>query len=64
MSRKEKSPQHEIPSNPIMTMRISNKEKAEFQYAAKADGYRSLGTWLKVIARRRAIEIELKEKRV
>ena len=47
-----------------MTMRISAEEKAEFQYATKADGYKSLGTWLKVVARRRCMEIELLEKRV
>lgn len=64
MTTENKAPKAEIPSNPIMTMRISAEEKAEFQYATKADGYKSLGTWLKVVARRRCMEIELLEKRV
>ena len=42
-----------IPSNPIFPLWLSPEEKARFQAAAARDGYKSMGTWLKQLARDR-----------
>ena len=43
--------------NPITPVRISSDDKKAFMEAAKIDGCKSLGTWLKRLARKRIIEI-------
>jgi hypothetical protein len=44
------------PSNPQFSLRLEPAERARWQEVCEADGFRSLGTWLKTLARRRAGE--------
>jgi hypothetical protein len=48
----------DIPSNPLVCVRMSPEEKARFRAAASRDG-KALGTWLKLLARERAAELKL-----
>ena len=48
-------------SHPPVCFRLATEEKERFKKAAEADG-KSLGTWLKGLARKRVEELELVEK--
>ena len=43
----------DVPSHPKFCLRLSPEERAVFELAAATDGKRSLGTWLKMLARER-----------
>ena len=43
----------DVPSHPKFCFRLSPEERAVFEMSAKADGKKSLGTWLKMLARER-----------
>ncbi|MDN2481655.1 hypothetical protein [Vibrio agarivorans] len=50
----------DIPNqSPVTTMRMKPEEKARFLRAAEADGFKSLGTWLKHLARDRADKLNV-----
>lgn len=42
-----------INSHPLFSMRIEDGEKQSFLVAASKDGFKSLGSWLKWLARER-----------
>jgi hypothetical protein len=44
----------DVPSHPKFCFRLSPEERAIFERAALEDGKKSLGTWLKMLARERA----------
>lgn len=46
----------DVPSHPKFCFRLSHDERAIFEQAAKADGKKSLGTWLKMLARARVAQ--------
>ncbi|WP_006786532.1 hypothetical protein [Thiorhodospira sibirica] len=46
-----------IKSHPATCLRLSPEEKALFREAVLADGKKSLGTWLKHLARQRVEEL-------
>ena len=43
----------DVQSHPKFCFRLSPEERAVFEMSAKADGKKSLGTWLKMLARER-----------
>jgi hypothetical protein len=46
------------PGHPVIGIRLSLEEKARFKEAAAADGKKSLGTWMKALARKRIAKLE------
>ena len=46
-----------VPSNPIVPLRMSTEEKTICKQAAAADGYKSLGTWIKHLVRDRVVQL-------
>lgn len=48
-----RGPPAPVPSNPAFSFRVDPAEKELFQAAAEADGFNSLGTWVKWLCRRR-----------
>lgn len=50
----------DIPNqSPVTTLRLKPEEKERFIKAANADGFKSLGTWLKHLARDRADKLDI-----
>ena len=50
-----------IPNTKAISLRLSDKEKARFRKAADLDQIKSLTTWLKHQARKRADELGVNE---